>query len=208
MRFPSRRRPVTFRPITAVSGGSTVRSRNGLFTRTRPRRSPTTRVASAAMYTSTSGSSGTAPMLAPRVRAAKRHHVACGPPEAGMGKEFFHRDIQLFMDHRVDWARYFRLRDGDAVHPEDEVETYRTILRTVGEICEDLEAGALEHWHEEVRLESGQVVVPPHISAGYAKLRQASMLCLVLPTEYGGYGLPALLNCAYLEMLARADPSL
>ena len=30
-----------------------------------------------------------------------------------MSKEFFHRDIQLFMDHRVDWARYFRLRDGE-----------------------------------------------------------------------------------------------
>ena len=85
-----------------------------------------------------------------------------------MGREFFHRDIQLFMDHRVDWPRYFRLRDGDAVHPEDEVDTYRTILRTVGEICEDIESGALEHWHEEVRLEDGKVIVPPHISAGYA----------------------------------------
>jgi alkylation response protein AidB-like acyl-CoA dehydrogenase len=125
-----------------------------------------------------------------------------------MGKEFFHRDIQLFMDHRVDWARYFRLRDGDSVNPNDEVETYRTILNTMGEICEDIEAGAIDHWHEEVRLENGKVIVPPHISAGYAKLRQAGMLCLVLPTEYGGYGLPALLNCAYLEMMARADPSL
>jgi alkylation response protein AidB-like acyl-CoA dehydrogenase len=125
-----------------------------------------------------------------------------------MAKDFFHRDIQLFIDHRVDWARYFRLREGDGVNPADEVETYRAILRTTGEVCEDIEAGAVEHWHEEVRLEDGNVVVPPHITAGYERLRQAGMICLVLPTEYGGSGLPALLNCAYLEMVARADASL
>ena len=92
-----------------------------------------------------------------------------------MGKEFFHRDIQLFMDHRVDWARYFKLRDGDSVNPSDELDTYRTVLRTMGEICEDIEAGAIDHWHEEVRLEDGKVIVPPHIAAGYAKLKQARL---------------------------------
>jgi len=125
-----------------------------------------------------------------------------------MAKDFFHRDIQLFLDHRVDWERYFRLREGDGVNAAEEVETYRTILRTTGEVCEDIEAGAIDHWHEEVRLENGQVITPPHIRAGYEKLKQAGMLCLVLPTEYGGYGLPALVNSAYLEMLARADASL
>ncbi len=124
-----------------------------------------------------------------------------------MGKEFFHRDIELFIDHRVDWPRYFRLRGGD-VTTSEEVETYRTILRTTGEICEEIEAGARDHWHEEVRLEDGQVIVPPHIAAGYETLRRAGMLCLTLPADYGGYGLPALVSCTYLEMVARADPSL
>ena len=82
-----------------------------------------------------------------------------------MAKEFFHRDIQLFIDHRVDWARNFRLRGGE-VKVDEEVETYKTILRTVGEVCEDIEAGARDHWEEEVRLENGRVVVPPHIAAG------------------------------------------
>jgi hypothetical protein len=124
-----------------------------------------------------------------------------------MVKEFFHRDIQLFIDHRVDWARNFRLRGGE-VKVDEEVETYKTILRTVGEVCEDIEAGARDHWEEEVRLENGRVVVPPHIAAGYAKLREAGLVCLVLSPKYGGYGLPALVNCAYLEMVARADASL
>ena len=40
MRFPSRRMPATRFPNAAVSGGSTDRRRNGLFTRTRSSGSP------------------------------------------------------------------------------------------------------------------------------------------------------------------------
>ena len=46
-------------------------------------------------------------------------------------KDFFHRDLQLFIDHRFDWERYFRLR-GSSTEVAEEVETYRTILRTAG----------------------------------------------------------------------------
>ncbi|TMA79590.1 MAG: hypothetical protein E6J77_19420, partial [Deltaproteobacteria bacterium] len=118
-----------------------------------------------------------------------------------MARDFFHRDIELFIDHRFDWGRYLRLRGAEA-SVADEVETYKTILRTTGEICADIEAGAVEHWHDEVRLEDGRVVVPRHITAGYEKLRGAGLLCLTLASEYGGYGLPVLVNCAYLEMVA------
>jgi alkylation response protein AidB-like acyl-CoA dehydrogenase len=68
--------------------------------------------------------------------------------------------------------------------------------------------GCADHWHEEVRLEDGRVVVPPYIAAGHEKLRQAGLVCLTLSPDYGGYGLPAVVNSAYLEMVARADPSL
>lgn len=125
-----------------------------------------------------------------------------------MAHEFFHPDMQLFIDHRVDWARYFQLLRGADADLEAEVETYRSILSTLGEICEDIEAGALGHWHEEVRLVDGKVVVPPHIAAGYDKLRNAGLVCLTLDPAYGGYGLPILLNSQYLEMVSRADTSL
>jgi alkylation response protein AidB-like acyl-CoA dehydrogenase len=125
-----------------------------------------------------------------------------------MAKEFFNRDMQLFLDHRVDWERYFRLRRTEPVAVADEIETYKTILRTVAEVCEDIEAGARDHWNEEVKLVDGQVVVPPHITAGYEKLRATGLLCLPLSPVYGGYGLPLLLSTFYLEMLARADSSL
>jgi alkylation response protein AidB-like acyl-CoA dehydrogenase len=125
-----------------------------------------------------------------------------------MAQEFFNADMAQFIEHRVDWRRYFRLKRGQTNGVAEEVETFKAILRTVGEICEDIEAAAADHWHEEVRVADGHVVVPPHIAAGYDKLRQAGLVCLTLKPEYGGQDLPVLLNCFYLEMVARADPSL
>ena len=125
-----------------------------------------------------------------------------------MATEFFNDDMRLFIDHRVDWGRYFGLKRGDGVDVGAEVETYKTILQTTGELCAEIGAGARDHWHEEVRLENGLVVRPPHIDAGFEKLRKAGLICLTLDAKYGGYALPAIVNCAYLEMLSRADTSL
>ena len=127
-----------------------------------------------------------------------------------MSAEFFHRDIRQFIENRVDWDRYFRLKQGDgaATDAAEEVRTFASILQTLGDICGDIEKEARDHWHEEVRLENGEVVVPPHIASGYEKLRAAGLICLPLSPAYEGYGLPLLLNSAYLEMVARADSSL
>ena len=125
-----------------------------------------------------------------------------------MGKDFFHPDMELFVDHRVDWSRFLRLRRGAEGDVSEEVRTYKMILGTLAEICEDIESAARDHWHEEARLESGTVVVPPHIRAAYEKLRVAGLVCPTLEPQYGGQDLPILLNCFYLEMVARADASL
>ena len=45
-----------------------------------------------------------------------------------MAHEFFHPDMKLFIDHRVDWDRYFRLLRGPEVDVAGEIETYRSIL--------------------------------------------------------------------------------
>src|SRR5262245_17415179 len=125
-----------------------------------------------------------------------------------MAQEFFHHDMQLFIDHRVDWARYLRWRRSDDVDVGEEVATYKAVLESVGKICEEIAALGQGHWHEEVQLVDVRVVVPPHIAAGYEKLRAAGLVSMTLSPAYGGYGLPLLINCAYLEMLARADSSL
>lgn len=125
-----------------------------------------------------------------------------------MDRHFFHNDIRLFLERRVDWERYFRLRRPGDVNLTDELDTFRSILESLGQICEDIETDSLGHWHEEVRLEDGEVVVPDHIASGYEKLKDAGLVCIMLDPKYGGFGLPTLLNVAYLEMLSRADTSL
>ncbi|MGH7805538.1 MAG: acyl-CoA dehydrogenase family protein [Candidatus Binatia bacterium] len=125
-----------------------------------------------------------------------------------MANDFFNADMELFIDHRVDWKRYFRFRNPDATDVAGEVETFKLVLRTIGDICKDIEAGSKDHWHEEVRLEQHEVIVPPHIAEGYRKLAESGLVCLTLEPKYGGQGLPVLLNSVYLEMVARADASL
>jgi hypothetical protein len=125
-----------------------------------------------------------------------------------MDQAFFNADMELFIDHRVDWQRLLRLRRGPDVSASEELDTYKMIMRTAGDVCADIQTNARGHWHEEVTLVDGLVKLPPHITAGYEKLRAAGLTCLPLSPEYGGAGLPLLLNCAFLEMLARADASL
>jgi len=125
-----------------------------------------------------------------------------------MARDFFNADMQSFIEHRVDWARYYGLRcdgESDAV---EELATAKAVLQTIGKICEDIEDGARDHWHEEAKIVDGRVVVPPHIADGYEKLRTAGLVCLPLSPKHDGYGLPILLNSFYLEMVARADSSL
>jgi alkylation response protein AidB-like acyl-CoA dehydrogenase len=125
-----------------------------------------------------------------------------------MDQAFFNADMEMFVDHRVDWDRLLRLRRGPDVSVSDELDTYKMIMRTAGDVCADIQKDARDHWHEEVRLVDGQVRLPPHVAAGYEKLRSAGLTCLTLSPEYGGAGLPLLLSCAFLEMLSRADASL
>jgi 3-(methylthio)propanoyl-CoA dehydrogenase len=125
-----------------------------------------------------------------------------------MANDFFNADMAAYVDHRVDWERYFRLKRGVSTDAADEVATYRSVLGTLGNVCAVIGDEAREHWHEEVRLEHGQVVVPPHIARGYERLKENGLVCLMLGAEFGGYGLPLLLNMFYLEMVSRADASL
>jgi len=125
-----------------------------------------------------------------------------------MARDFFNADMQIFIDHRVDWARYFRLRRGAEADLAEEAATFNAILQSLGKVCEDIEDGAREHWHEEAKIVDGRVVVPPHIAGGYDKLRTAGLVCLPLSPAHNGFGLPILLNSFSLEMIARADSSL
>ena len=125
-----------------------------------------------------------------------------------MAEDFLHRDMALFLEHRCDWPRWTRLRRGPGGNAGEELDTFRAVLRTAADVCAGIAAGSRPHWQDHARLEDGRVIWPPHIQAGYEKLRAAGLLCLMLDPRWGGYGMPAIVNTFVLEMIARADASL
>jgi alkylation response protein AidB-like acyl-CoA dehydrogenase len=117
--------------------------------------------------------------------------------------------IQLYLDKLVDWQNLLTLRKGASVDVEAEVGAYRTILETTAALAASFERAARENWEAEAELTpDGGAQSPPHIREAYAKLREAGLVSLPVSEAYGGFGLPALLNGIYLEMVSRADPSL
>ena len=123
--------------------------------------------------------------------------------------DFFVSGMRLYVDKLVDWEGLLALRRGASVDVEAEIGAYRTILETTAALAESFQPAAREHWADEARLTpDGGAESPPHIRAAYEKLREAGLVSLAVGEAYGGYGLPALLNGIYLEMISRADPSL
>jgi alkylation response protein AidB-like acyl-CoA dehydrogenase len=123
--------------------------------------------------------------------------------------DYFGATMRLYLDRLVDWEQLLTLRRGEAVDLDTEVGAYRTILETAASLVESFEADAREHWAEEASLTpDGGATSPPHIRAAYDKLREAGLVSLTVGEQYGGYGVPALLNGMLLEMVSRADPSL
>jgi hypothetical protein len=123
--------------------------------------------------------------------------------------DFFVPGMRLYLDEMIDWQTLLTLRRGDDADVEAEVSAYRSVLETTASLAESFQARARAHWHDEASLtEDGGATSPPHIRAAYDELRAAGLVSLPVSETYGGYGLPAILNGIYLEMVSRADPSL
>jgi hypothetical protein len=124
-------------------------------------------------------------------------------------KDYFGTGMRLYLEHLIDWETLFDLRSGEGVDLEAEVGAYRTILETCASLASDFEKPARENWAVEAELTpDGGAVSPAHIREAYEKLREAGLVSLTVSEEYGGYGVPAFLNGAVLEMVSRADPCL
>jgi alkylation response protein AidB-like acyl-CoA dehydrogenase len=123
--------------------------------------------------------------------------------------DFFGPGMRLYLDRLIEWDPMLGLRQADDVDIEAEVGAYRTILETAAGLAESFQAEAREHWAEEAVLTpDGGATSPPHIVNAYEKLKEAGLVSLTVSDAYGGYGLPALLNGIFLEMISRADASL
>ncbi len=125
-----------------------------------------------------------------------------------MSDDFFNSDMRFFLENRIDWPRYLRLKNGAPVDAAGELEDWHAILRTAADICTEIAPMARAGWHDEVVLEDGVVRVPPHIAKAYDLLKQAGLVCLPVSPRWGGAGSSMFLNSALLEMLSRTDASL
>jgi alkylation response protein AidB-like acyl-CoA dehydrogenase len=123
--------------------------------------------------------------------------------------EYLSAGMRLYLDRLTDWPALLRLWKGEAADAGAEVGAYRSVLETAAAIAAELEPAAREHWAEEGELTAdGGAVSPPHIRAGYERLRGSGLVSLTVAEAYGGYSLPLLVQGMCLEMIARADPSL
>jgi len=116
--------------------------------------------------------------------------------------------IQVYLDEMIDWESLLRMSKGEDVDVEAEKAALQEVLETAAAICSEIEPAAREGWDQASRLEDGEVIYPPHIQAGYDKLREAGLVAFGVREEYGGFGLPAFAANIILQMISRADAGL
>ncbi len=117
--------------------------------------------------------------------------------------------MRLYVENLVDWKTLLRRKTGETPELDSEVGAYRDVLETIAALAQSFERPAREQWHREAQLtDDGGAEAPAHIRQAYDELREAGLIALSVSEDYGGPGLPSLVNGFYLEMLARADASL
>ena len=123
--------------------------------------------------------------------------------------DYYGATMRLYLEKLVDWEPLLALRQGEAVDVATEVGAWGSLLDTAAALAASFEKTARARWSAEGELTPDGGALPPvHIRAAYEKLREAGLVSLGVGAEYGGFGLPALVNGMALEMIARADPSL
>ncbi len=123
-------------------------------------------------------------------------------------KNYLCDGTRLYLEKLVDWESYFRLRKGEDVDVEEERGALIGVVEMAAQICSELEPDNRAGWYENARLEDGVVVYPPHIERAYKQLAEAGLVCVGIEEQYGGFGLPGLVNNILLQMIARTDAGL
>ena len=120
---------------------------------------------------------------------------------------------------RLDLARIVAWREDDyaqardcAYAPrdyEDALDSYRRTLEIVGDIAGDfVEPRAEDVDRAGSVLADGEVCYAPGIAESLERLRQADLMGITLPREYGGLNFPITVSVMIVEMVSRADPAL
>lgn len=125
------------------------------------------------------------------------------------GENYFsaNKDLRFYYEKVIDWDRLVPLyaEPDDAVKPGATAGLWRDVLGVAGDyVGRQISARAAE----VDRLgtpHTGAIKVSPPMVENLQGLAELGLMGLGLPPEYGGEGMPFVVNSAVLEMLARAD---
>ncbi|HLZ31039.1 MAG TPA: acyl-CoA dehydrogenase family protein [Chloroflexota bacterium] len=116
-------------------------------------------------------------------------------------------DLRFYFETVIDWDRLVPLyaEADDAAQPAATAGTWRDVLDVAGDyVGRQISARAAE----VDRLGTphrGDIKVSPPMAENLRGLAEMGVMGLALPREYGGEGMPFVVNAAVIEMLARAD---
>jgi alkylation response protein AidB-like acyl-CoA dehydrogenase len=116
--------------------------------------------------------------------------------------------VGLYLHELIDWESYFNWSKGESADVEADTNALGEVLETAAQICAEIEEETRAGWHEEARLENGEVHYPAHIARAYDKLAEAGLISFAVDEKYGGFGLPSFVSNLVLQMVARADAGL
>ena len=127
-------------------------------------------------------------------------------------------DLQATL-RSLDLARIVRLREDGyeqardfAYAPkdyEDALDNYERTLDIVGDLAgEYIEPRAEGADRAGSELVQGEVCYAPGIAEGLERLKQADLMGITLPRQYGGLNFPVSVSAMIVEMVSRADPAL
>jgi alkylation response protein AidB-like acyl-CoA dehydrogenase len=122
-------------------------------------------------------------------------------------------DLRFYIDQCIDWELLHHnvelaVDDPESLPIDEAKEFYRDILNLVGEFSANEiapHAAALDK--AEIRLENGEVIVPPIHDQIFAQLAQMGLHGVCLPRELGGMHCPMMVYFLAAELIARGDVS-
>src|ERR1700730_17627516 len=119
------------------------------------------------------------------------------------------KDLTFYYEKVIDWQRLVPLfaPAADAAQPAETASSWREVLGVAGDyIGRQISARAAE----VDRLgtpHTGDIKVSPPMAENMRGLAEMGLIGLGIPREYGGEGMPFVVQSAVFEMLARADAS-
>jgi alkylation response protein AidB-like acyl-CoA dehydrogenase len=119
------------------------------------------------------------------------------------------RDLAFYYDTVIDWQRLVPLyaEPEDAARPDETAASWREVLSVAGDFVGRQVSARAAEVDRLGTPHSGEIKVSPPMAENLRGLAELGVIGLGVPREYGGEGMPFVVQSAMFEMLARADAS-